>query len=139
MKKITCLICARGGSKGLSETAKDQAQRGVNGFRRLVNIMRLSGDTDLYKLAVNEERLFIHNQLLNQLRKQIETSIEGFTKVRGGGPETNEALGELLDKQLIQFLEETDKVENRLYNNVQDYDVIENNIKFVHLGPEGEE
>lgn len=130
---------AQGGSKGLSETAKDQAQRGVNGFRRLVNIMRLSGDTDLYKLAVNEERLFIHNQLLNQLRKQIETSIEAFTKVRGGGPQNNEALGELLDKQLIQFLEETDKVENRLYNNVQDYDVIENNIKFVHLGPEGEE
>ena len=113
-------------AKNLNKFQEDAQSTALDGVRSLVTAMKLSGDPELYKLAVREEALLMHDLMLTDLRTQIADTIAAFQKVRGDGPEHNTELGEKLNEAILNWTKHTKTIEDRLYNQVKNQEFSEN-------------
>lgn len=113
-------------AKNLNKFQEDAQSAALDGVRSLVTAMKLSGDAELYKIAVREEALLMHDLMLTDLRTQVADTIAAFKKVRGDGPKHNEELSKELNKVFVNWMEHTKEIENRLYNQVKNEEFSEN-------------
>jgi len=125
------------GSKNLKDFTSEQNDIAKNALKSLINVMRLSGDPELYKLALAEERTVMYSSMLEQLQAQVNATVTAFEKVRGEGPALNKELGEKIQTDLSNFITKTTELENKLWDRVEQIDL--SNTKFIYIDESGKE
>jgi len=125
------------GSKNLKDFTSEQNDIAKSALKSLINVMRLSGDPELYKLALAEERTVMYSSMLEQLQAQVNATVTAFEKVRGEGPALNKELGEKIQTDLSNFITKTTELENKLWDRVEQIDL--SNTKFIYIDESGKE
>tara|TARA_Y100001937_G_scaffold127624_1_gene200435 strand:+ start:4887 stop:9731 length:4845 start_codon:yes stop_codon:yes gene_type:complete len=108
-------------SKNLTKIQSDQQEVAIDGVRSLISAFKLSGNPELYKIAMAEESALLFNLLREDLQSSVLNAIKAHDKVRGKGEGDYIRLGEDLERIILQFVNDTNTVENKLYDLVEQF------------------